>query len=500
VTAAFSDLLDVMTDYRKEQLARVLSWGAQALAERADPDPNAGNIPILHEIYDTDDPRDPALMYHQFWRENSISYLGGGNSKNFKIEPSDGSPAYVIKLDLSPLNAQIQVHLDQQSDVQEHLSPIFKKETVKVKNKPATIQALPLYTGDMETFVGKPKTQEERLLQTVKLYQQMAMIYENIRKADMILPDGKNSNWLLDENQKLCIADVKTFKLAEFNVCNEDLSHFGPYFMSIPENGPPYQVSKIHSLHLGKNIYQALTGCNWQYLLNPLVPGDKAYDKDAIKGCDAANYNFSAPIFQTPAGIRLKNLLQRMIKPDPKDRISVAKALQELREIDQLLLAPKENTIAEVEEPLQNNAEEASGSKLIQEALNPMHTSQPIVPTELPPVRKAAKPSEPETISTQQFHAFKEKASGVMKHGYRGDPKKKVILDNFAASVGKINSHGELTVAVKAFQSSQAYRTLCQDHQSSVGPNPAIIAFKDIITKVREKIDAQPSHRYRGQE
>jgi len=428
---AMVDLLNNMGSAEVENFAKILSRGRGALS--------SGSGTLNHEeVYSLTDQSAPALAFRQFWLDNDISLIKSGNSKNFKIEPKDGiTPPYVLKLEAWSAPSSINTQLNASPVLNALLAPVY----ANVKTKYGNVQVVPLYVGDLQALAQKAMPDEQRLKRALDIYQQMALSYESFRQAGIGFPDGKNANWLMDEHGKLYMTDTKSLLDAPNGEITEDLSHYRNYFMSIPEPGP-YDVDKLHSLHLGKNLYQYLTGCHFTYLSNPIDP-IPYIASNSPKGCNAADYDFSAPIFQTPIGQRLESLIKSMVKLDPQDRLSVADAYQELENLDDLLFL----------DALTGEAEAATA---------------PIVPTvELEENHTEA------LMVINPIHDMKLKMREMRGcSDYKLDPIKSLILDTFQNALNDIVSLEDLKTFVETFKNSPSYAALAKqepkdnDHSS----------------------------------
>ena len=89
--------------------------------------------------------------------------------------------------------------------------------------------------------------------------------------------------------------------------------HISPPELSKQE---PWDVGAAHAYILGKNLYQFLTGCGERYLKEN-------------------EFFFHQPVFATEEGALLKQLIEQLIQPDPKQRISLEDALLTLTKLNQ---------------------------------------------------------------------------------------------------------------------------------------------------------------------
>ena len=159
-----------------------------------------------------------------------------------------------------------------------------------------------------------------RIRAALSIYSQMAQALVAIGKEEAAFPDMKNTNWLIDANGKLRIADTKSFVPATNGTINfKDERHKwynlpNTQYMNSPEmDDDEFDAKAMHAYMLGKNLYQYLSGC-------------KCNDLDGKH--DGSGYDFFfAPEFNTGEGKELKELIIKLIKPHPKSRSTVEKAL-----------------------------------------------------------------------------------------------------------------------------------------------------------------------------
>jgi len=317
---------------------------AIALAEQLGRGPKALEImpgtteTYLESVYpDRTTPK--AIEFHRFLQENQITLLQNKNSKIFKVEPLDQTiNPYCLKLEAWSMGDELKNRFDANPDAKTFMAPVYAEIETEESGFDAKIQVVPLYKIDVQTFLNKVEP-SERLEEALHIFPQMARIYETFSKAHILFPDGKNSNWVMDEKNELFIVDQKSFTTKD-----ENLSHFKDYFMSIPEKGPPFNIDAIHSLHLGKNMYQLLTGCSCKELYDPTYHAGRSRTRNYTTGSDAKNFNFDLDVFKTPEGKRFKSLIQQLIQLNPADRLPMSKAIAELAAINNLKQSSKTAT------------------------------------------------------------------------------------------------------------------------------------------------------------
>lgn len=280
-----------------------------------------------------------AAWFKQILKTHKITFLGGGNSKNFKVTGESGS-VMVLKVD-NRLDAPKSIEaLLAATTLKGTLTTVYadRPAIIKVNGKSESRGLLITdfcKDGDLESHGNSfSKYATSRTQSALRIYSQMGTVLEGIREQKAAFPDMKNTNWLIQDG-KLKIADTKSFVPAvggtiDFN----SMEHrwFGlctTGFMNPPEfnSSGKYDVDKVHAFMLGKNLYQYLSGCKYSYLL----------DKN-----DGEKYDFSAEIFKTETGQELQALIKGLIKPEPGQRLSVRSAVETLNAIPQKVELKKE--------------------------------------------------------------------------------------------------------------------------------------------------------------
>lgn len=270
--------------------------------------------------------------FQAFLSNHTITFLGGGNSKNFQISSLHEGYEFVLKIDSRlDMPKSVESHLRAHS-LSGILTNIFAERRVSFTSQDGTTLTKTIVIteycngGDLDACSAAKVTAEKKISTALNIYRQMAAILLDIEHDECAFPDMKNTNWLMNAKGQLRIADTKSFVFTDA---------VGRINFSVPSNrwcrlisttymGPPelytatFSADKMHAYMLGKNLYQYLTGCSNRYLSNRH---------------DGRHYDFSAPLFQTENGNILKSLIQKMIKPDPANRITINETLSQLIEI-----------------------------------------------------------------------------------------------------------------------------------------------------------------------
>ena len=302
----------------------------------------------LKNLYTHDDVSAEAIRFRVFLMNHEISYLGGGNSRNYKIqntEINDGR-ASVLKVDN---------RLDMAKSAEGHLRNAFSEQFTPIEserlvtyNDPngapmtRTLVVTELCTGgSLIDEMKRITTPDEQLEKTCNRFEQMANALLRIQQAGCMFPDAKASNWLVDEQGRVRISDTKSFLFTDKD---------GNYSKTLPENKhlgvsiltpgfiPPecregeFNANSVHAFILGNNLHAYLTH----------------------KGTKGSDYDYSADVFATNQGREFKALIEALVKPNPAERMSVQDAMNELfmiknpecrtlfNELNQLKIGPKD--------------------------------------------------------------------------------------------------------------------------------------------------------------
>lgn len=327
---SFSELLSNMPPEKVSLLINILSIGTFFDKNR------------LKNLYKPNEKN--YAEYQNFLQNNALSYLGGGNSQNFKIQPNDGSPPYILKIENRFGKPKLpEAHLRHHS-LKDILTPVMAERKSKcVANGHIATRTI-LTTefcvgGDLVNHsYNHDEDDVARVNSALDIYSQMLDILIGFGKDGCAFSDMKNDNWLLDSNGKVRIADTKSFLFCNSDGLidlDKDKKNTGGAFIETHFISPPELTStdylinadKMHAFMFGKDLYEYLTCCSYSTL-------------DGIN--DAAGLNFDRPIFKTFEGTRLEQLIRKLIRCQPADRISLEEAKCQLIRIGEDLKKEEE--------------------------------------------------------------------------------------------------------------------------------------------------------------
>lgn len=297
-------------------------------------------IDDLAKLYD---PADQGYAeFRHFRRTHRIEFLGGNNSKNFKVIENSSGVEWVLKIENrlgvprametylaeNVLNDTLTAtYVSRPTVIMNHYKKINQKTGLEENAQKTQTRGLVVTEfckgGDLESHGKKIKEGKSRLSSAYDIYSQMGEIFEKIRISDCAFPDSKNTNWLIDEHGKLKIADGKSFLAARGGVIDNQSRYYHlirTNYMKPPEiHEDKINVDAMHAYLLGKNLYQYVSGCSDEYLVH------KHEGKD---------FDFSSDAFKTASGRGLIRLIRKLVTTNPANRLFVAEAVQKLQELE----------------------------------------------------------------------------------------------------------------------------------------------------------------------
>ncbi len=253
--------------------------------------------------------------FEQFLLQNPHEFvvLSLGNNKCYRVEnlanPGEFS---VIKLECFSMPQKVADLFKNNNDLQRFLAPMHLNVACIENNAYKKIQIQPFCLGGtIEKAAAAVMSPEDRIKNCITLYKDVTSFYRILENLipPVLFPDGKPSNFTLDCNNKLHITDMKTFVEAtatKLDDCPQINTSTYPLFLSKPP--PPRELKKIHSRHVGMNLYTYLTQENfYPYLYNIYLP----------------NMVFPQAIFQGEKGGFFRRIIEATFKEDQSMRPDV---------------------------------------------------------------------------------------------------------------------------------------------------------------------------------
>lgn len=287
-----------------------------------------GDLKALEKLYTPDEPG--YKEYQTFLAQHKIEFLGGANSRNFKVTSKVDGKELVLKVDNrldAPKDAEALLRSGSLRDV---LSPIYAERTVTHGSDTRNLLVTDYFTGgNLQEHGKKIGDDKARAKSALSVYTQMGSILQKISADGCAFPDMKNSNWLITDKGVVQIADTKSFAFTDAgqlnfsSKANRWYTNLSTPFMNAPEMNAlqmiPASADKMHSYMLGKNLYQYLSGCSCSALENKH---------------NGADYDFSHPIFSTPEGVEFREIITATVNRSPDKRISMDMAVERLGKIE----------------------------------------------------------------------------------------------------------------------------------------------------------------------
>ena len=205
------------------------------------------------------------------------------------------------------------------------------------------IQILPYVGPDIQSFLDThPKNDQgvyvdypkfKIISDACKIYSEMIDILSVFQEQGFAHTDIKNSNFLINKEGKLEIADIKGIMAIEDKDKVTMEFKGGPIFSDPTIQSPELKkiqsdgfgscnVDKMHAFMLGKNLYQFLTGCSSSDLENIHINIDKTNP-------------FTGQIFEGAEGRQLQNLIRNLLQENPEHRISLSEVKYALMQVQQ---------------------------------------------------------------------------------------------------------------------------------------------------------------------
>ncbi|MFJ1267676.1 hypothetical protein ACD661_03775 [Legionella lytica] len=278
-----------------------------------------------------------------------VEYRGGTNSKNLLIINAITGEKEILKLEHRMGNPDTQAqYLQEIPELQEYFVQVhFNKAVAITKDNyglnDRCLQITDFCPGnDISTQANMRLSDEERLIAAGNIYSQMAQALILMEQNATFYMDMKNSNWLLEVNGILKIADTKSMCPAENFTSLSSLSSNGYNWLRTKYITPPellswdsdpdtlISISHAEAFMFGKNLYEFLAATPPSRTVNAIQSFMEHH-------ANAEAYDFSAPIFQTHVGARYTRLIQQCIKENPLERFDmnqVQHAMQSIQDIE----------------------------------------------------------------------------------------------------------------------------------------------------------------------
>ncbi len=261
-----------------------------------------------------------------------------GNSRNIWIKPPSQQPV-VLKIDArrgQPKLAEMVLRRKGFSYLTQSLGEERQGTAILNPRTLETLTATVVITdfcpgGDLKTKAKKihaaKKSPTEIIASTLNYYRQMAAAMLELQTKGFAFPDAKNSNWLIDDNDQLKIADTKSFLFIEppdkliFKVPDNLWLNLVYTLTHVPkellETKNPCSADKMHTYMLGKNVYQFLTDCDVKFLVDAVhtthpyystlqaIGAKRSFNDDDFKQTVINNKTCQLTVFNAPCNVSL---------------------------------------------------------------------------------------------------------------------------------------------------------------------------------------------------
>ena len=285
------------------------------------------NSNLLKDLYEIDDNNVEANHWRQFLQTHSVEFLDGANSKNFKVKNLTDGCVNILKVDNRlGMPRHIEQHLRERlGDVflpihaDRQVTGAIKSSRFKVSRTLIVSDFCP-FGSVYEHSIRMKENGEAAIFKSANdLMGQMVQIFLDIQKANCIFPDSKPTNWLVDADDKLRLADTKSFLFTQNGMYSENDPESEEEGIVITKKFDPPDMKnttiiddELHAFLLGLNIYVYLSGD----LPNPIV--------------------FTAPIFQSELGQKYKELIESLTQDVSCRRMGLIAAQAKLQALGQM--------------------------------------------------------------------------------------------------------------------------------------------------------------------
>ncbi len=316
-----SPLTEIIANMSSEKADKLLSILVDATKDRENEGKKLNTE--LSNLYEKTDKSPEANAFRKFLSTHEISFLGGGNSKNFRVVGTSDGKEEVLKVDYRlSMPKNVEAHL--REEITDLFTPVYAERSATcVDSKGNTINrgiVVTDYCKEGSVIDYRTTNLKEIVVQTGSIFQQMAGAMLDIQDAHCMFPDAKITNWLVDEKGNIRIGDTKSFLFTDEQGKYKSDIPGNEYcsFLNTPDFVPPefldssFDADAAHAYILGKNLYYFTSG--------------KVGEID-----DGAKFDFNRIFFKIPdIGPAYRTLIEALVKPDPAKRMPVREALDQL--------------------------------------------------------------------------------------------------------------------------------------------------------------------------
>lgn len=256
-----------------------------------------------------------------------IKKLGGANNLNWRISDVETGLDLVIQVGEQSHNQKLIEKLELSSSNKYLSTPFFS--SLRSGETPFNIVLTELCSGgdlrhEREEKL-KDKKPEEILTKATSRMQELTSFCQGSLKNNIIYPDIKLTNCLINSDGAFMITDKKTFsEIDEMGtVSRRDIPTTKLYQPPEMKGNTPEKMNAeaFMCYQIGLAMYN--------YIVLPKVPTD---EREKFWS-EQVPFTFDNPIFDTEMGIPIKELLTKILDPDPLKRPSLNEVQTKLQQI-----------------------------------------------------------------------------------------------------------------------------------------------------------------------
>lgn len=323
-SSPLAEIIANMSPHKADSLLEILSKGSDAAGLQKD----------LKTLY-LDNPKSTeAQNFSTFLQEHQIDFLGGINSKNFKVTQNLSGATQVLKVDnrlalprhvIYSLRKQLKdlfiaVYVERQA-----VAKVWNKETNGYKFISSTLVVSDYCEeGSLNSYAQRMHMNgfTKTLQSAADIGIKMAQVYLELQALDAFFPDSKISNFLV-KNNKLIIADTKSFLWSYKGIYSKNhpnnkkmsLLKTRGFGFDLDFNSVNIPVEPAHVRLLARNLFA--------YLMNE----GKGFPPNE----DLQEVHFNDPFFTgNEKGQKFKDLILALSKATPAIRMPLEEVQKQL--------------------------------------------------------------------------------------------------------------------------------------------------------------------------
>jgi hypothetical protein len=431
----------------------------------------APTIPLkLGDLYPRSDDSEEANRFRYFLENHELRFLGGGNTRNFLVTNKVTRESQVLgvnrklggKLTNVDVLDNVLTEENRKKLVGDRLIAPRRFQKSSQNNVGFSLSVIDYFpSGSLnKSYERSVFTNPERYKQCSKNIRKMIIGFQGLQEHGILFPDAKVTNWMIGDDGKLIIADIKSLlTLEQIRASKQEVlllkteRYIPPEILDKLRPDQNINIENVHAFILGANLYDYLTG-------NEPPP---KLTEDAFK----------KPIFKDIIGKQYQALIVNLTQADPSSRMSLNDAMKELKFINVLV---KASTMKEVD--LQ---------KIIDHKTQVLEViSEKLKSTFYEYGREGEKSrGHKHEVDTNQFPQIKERYQNL-----KGDHLKSKILADFKKQIEKISDKEELAELKSELKKKPEYKVLekSQGRFTRDGHTSSVKAFEKMFKEQEDNI------------